>query len=286
VPAVRNRLGIARRRAQTLVQVGLREAALAENFVYVAPRAPHTTRECVLCPLQEQSPNSQDRLFNSWISGILDRDSPQFECRAWDGSDAVANPELSAQTDADVRYVADVIDAVKTKFNIDGDRIYVVGIGTGGFMAARLACERPELFRGVVSIAGGTFADPTRCAPKDAKTNVLFVHGTADHTVPIDGGENSHGVAFPSSDESFRIMGAAMSCANAYVTDTESMTLPADSSSLDVGVVKNIFQSCRDDVRVEQWRLQGVDHFFERPTSVKLFENVVEWLMSRGGTTI
>ena len=39
VPAVRNRLGIARRRQQTLVQSGLREAALDRNWIYVAPQS-------------------------------------------------------------------------------------------------------------------------------------------------------------------------------------------------------------------------------------------------------
>jgi hypothetical protein len=38
------------------------------------------------------------------------------------------------------------------------------------------------------------------------------------------------------------------------------------------------FASCDDGVSVEQWKLFGVDHFMERPTSERLFENVVAWL--------
>ena len=102
VPGSRNRLGMARRRQQRLVQTGLREAALAEDMVYIAPNAPRTTSECVLCNLQNDSPNSQDRLFASWITGILDRDSPSFQCRAWDGSDAVALADVAATDSRDV----------------------------------------------------------------------------------------------------------------------------------------------------------------------------------------
>lgn len=278
VPGSRNRLGMTRRRQQRLVQTGLREAALAEDMVYIAPDAPRTTNECVLCNLQNDSPNSQDRLFASWITGILERDSPSFQCRAWDGSDAVALADVAATDSRDVDYVLDVVAAAKKTFNIDEDRVYVVGVATGGFMATRLACERPDVFRGVVSIAGGTFADAERCRPpRGARTSVLAVHGTDDHTVPIKGGVNSRGVAFPSSDESFKTLGEAMGCSN-VVRKGEGEPLPADSPGLDVAVETRTFASCDDGVSVEQWKLFGVDHFMERPTSERLFENVIAWL--------
>jgi len=278
VPASRNRLGMTRRRQQRLVQTGLREAALAEDMVYVAPQAPRTTGECVLCHLQNDSPNSQDRLFASWITGILDRDSPSFQCRAWDGSDAVALAEVAAKDSRDVDYVLEVIEEAKKKFNIDDDRVYVVGVATGGFMATRLACEHPDAFRGVVSIAGGTFADAERCRPpRGERTSVLVLHGTDDHTVPIKGGVNSRGVAFPSADESFKTLGEAMGCSN-VVTKEDGEPLPADPPGLDVAVEKRKFASCDDGVLVEQWKIIGVDHFMERPTSERLFENVVAWL--------
>lgn len=276
VPAVRNRLGIARRRQQTLVQSGLREAALDRNWIYLAPRAPRTTRECVLCNLQESSPNSQDRLFGSWITGILARDSPEFECRAWDGSDAVALPEISATDDLDVKYILEVVAAAKKEFNVDEKRIYVVGIATGGFMASRLACEKPELFRGVVSLAGGTFSDASRCRPKSGETNVLLVHGTDDHTVPIDGGVNARGIPFPSADDSFSTLGKAMECANVVAKGMD--TLPADGNSVEVRVAKAKYDRCENNVDVEQWKLNGVDHFIERETSEALFYDVVTWL--------
>lgn len=75
------------------------------------------------------------------------------------------------------------------------------GIATGGFMANRLACEAPEMFAGVVSFAGSTWKDPSRCdPPAGAATNLLNIHGDADLTVPIDGGVNFVGVEFPSAD--------------------------------------------------------------------------------------
>lgn len=277
LPAVRNRLGFPRRRQQTLVQTGLREAVLEKDWLYASVAAPHTTNECVLCHLQEQSPNSQDRLFNSWITGIMERDSPQFQCRAWDATDAVANPERGGSGAADVRFVVDVVAKVKRAFSVDDARVFVVGIGTGGFMASRLACERPDLFRGVVSVAGGTHADSRKCRPSEAVTNVLFAHGTDDHTVPIAGGRNSRGVAFPSAKRSFAIMGAAMGCDDVVVS-SDTSRLPAEGDAPEIVVERNAYGACRDGVDVEQWLLNGVDHFFERSTSEKLFSDIVDWM--------
>lgn len=215
------------------------------------------------------------------MNGILARDSPEFECPAWDGSDAVALAEVAATDGSDIHFIEEIINATKKQFNIDETRIYVVGIATGGFMASRLACEKPELFKGVVSFAGGTFKDSSRCRPTTGETSVLLIHGTDDHTVPIAGGVNSRGVEFPSSDESFETMGDAMGCTNLVVQEESS--LPVDGIALpEVVVRKKRFAECKRDVKVEQWRLNGVDHFLERPTSEALFEDAVEWLQALG----
>jgi len=278
VPAPRNALNIDRRRQQTLVQTGLRHAVMdAGNWLYVYPDAPHVTRSCVLCNLQNDSPNPNDRLVGSYITGTLQRASPELMCRAWDGSDACCNAELSGDGD-DVRYIERVLDAVKAQFQVNEDGVYAFGIATGGFMANRLACEKPDMFRGVVSFAGATFKDPGRCKPNGA-TSVLEIHGTGDLTVPVNGGVNARGIAFPSSDETFDIIGAAMKCASSL--DSSTFTLPSEGRRMPpVKVRKSERQSCQDGVRVEQWLLEGVDHFMEKPTSEKLFEKAFDWLKS------
>ena len=43
----------------------------------------------------------------------------------------------------------------KQRFNIASNRVFLVGNGTGGTMALRLALQTPELFAGVVSLGGG-----------------------------------------------------------------------------------------------------------------------------------
>ncbi len=50
--------------------------------------------------------------------------------------------------------VTAAIDHATARFNIDPNRIFIAGCGSGGTMAFRIGLERPELFAGVVSING------------------------------------------------------------------------------------------------------------------------------------
>jgi phospholipase/carboxylesterase len=47
------------------------------------------------------------------------------------------------------------IDAARERFSIHPDRIYLVGQGSGGTAALRIACRHPDAFGGAVSLGGG-----------------------------------------------------------------------------------------------------------------------------------
>ena len=108
-------------------------------FLYAAPTAPHFTRKCALCNIGLDSPNAGDMLTVRFINSTLERVAPAWHCPAWDGSDACCNPEFSGASN-DVEYVLDLVDAIKSRHNVDPDRVYLFGIATGGFMANRIAC--------------------------------------------------------------------------------------------------------------------------------------------------
>ena len=46
------------------------------------------------------------------------------------------------------------IDHATARFNVDPNRIFIAGCGSGGTMAFRVGLERPDLFAGVISING------------------------------------------------------------------------------------------------------------------------------------
>lgn len=132
--------------------------------------------------------------------------------QAYTGFDAVANANdmlvaypdgvgrtwaalgVNSETLDDVGFLVALVDYVDEEFGIDQRRIYSFGLSQGGFMSFRLACERPDRFAAIGSVAGlmynGVFTD---CAPS-RPVPVMLVHGTADPVVPYAGTEIFPGV--------------------------------------------------------------------------------------------
>lgn len=83
----------------------------------------------------------------------------------------------------DVGFLARVVSDVSLAVRVDRARVYAAGFSNGGMMAMRAACERPDLFAAVASVAG-TLVAP--CAA-DRPVSVLQVTGMRDVLVPYRG---------------------------------------------------------------------------------------------------
>lgn len=88
----------------------------------------------------------------------------------------------------DVGFIRAVVDDLKTRVNIDAQRIFANGMSNGGMMSYRLACEAPDIFRAVASVTGtdGT----TSCNPGRAMP-VFHTHAKDDDRVLFNGGSGS-----------------------------------------------------------------------------------------------
>jgi len=93
----------------------------------------------------------------------------------------------------DVAYLSGLIEEAGTHFNIDPQRVYLVGHSNGGFMSYRMACDRSDLIAGVVSLAGSTWWDAADCG-SPGSVAVLQAHGTWDTSILFDGLEPQTGV--------------------------------------------------------------------------------------------
>ena len=87
----------------------------------------------------------------------------------------------------DVAYLSALVQNVQSNYNVDAKRIFFVGHSNGGFMSYRMACDRADMVAGVVSLAGATWDDNTKCNPSEP-VSVLQIHGTADGTIGFEGG--------------------------------------------------------------------------------------------------
>ena len=269
------------------MQIGMRERITSDQFLYLPLSAPHNTRSCALCNIASNSNNYlADRLTSNWINSTMSRIGPEFQCAAWAGSDACCNLEQSAnmKENNDAEYIVDAIERVKAAYpNIDASRVYVFGIATGGFMASRLACQKPEYFAGIASFAGASFYDESKCKPTKA-TNFLGVHGTGDTVVPIEGGVNIVGTKFPSFTRSMSILSSAFGCKSERF-DEDKFTLPTEATQRrapkEVNVDVTTYEQCRGEAALESWTIDGTDHFLEEKTSLELFRRITKWLLSQ-----
>ncbi len=112
------------------------------------------------------------------------------------------NAQIPLSTVDDVGFISSLALYLANKYNIDTNRIFVVGFSNGGYMAYTLACERPDVFRAAASVSGlmseGTWAslNPENLSPEKwleyselTPIPICHIHGTADRIVPIDGSE-------------------------------------------------------------------------------------------------
>lgn len=129
--------------------------------------------------------------------------------RFWNATDACCAGPVSNDVD-DSAYLATVIAKVRSQYNVDPRRIYVMGHSNGGFMSYRMACDHADVIAAVASLEGATFADPEACTPSEPVA-ALQVHGTADGTIGFEGGKIT-GAAYPSATETVEMWAAYNGC--------------------------------------------------------------------------
>ncbi len=177
--------------------------------------------------------------------GLVDRDGKPY----WNASDVCC--DIYETGVDDVAYLTGLVEDIQAAYSVDPARIHVVGHSNGGFMAYRLACERADLFAGIVSLAGAAaFADPATCAPA-MPVSVLQIHGTADETVPYDGNAN-----FP----------GAVASVERYATYDACTGSLAPSGTLDIekrlegAETTTSTASCPPGLATDLWTIDGGAH--------------------------
>jgi polyhydroxybutyrate depolymerase len=88
----------------------------------------------------------------------------------------------------DVAFIRTLIAETSRSYPVDAKRIYSAGISNGGFFAQKLACELADQMAAVASVAA-TMPEPlvATCEPS-RPVSVLFMHGTEDRLVHVEGG--------------------------------------------------------------------------------------------------
>lgn len=118
---------------------------------------------------------------------LLSRARDAARTRGW----IVATPDagralwyLQALGGQDVTFIRNVVADVARRACIHRGRQFVMGMSNGAAMSAALTCAVPNTFRAAAAVGGLSIAGACLERPRP----ILAVHGTADRTVPYQGG--------------------------------------------------------------------------------------------------
>jgi len=150
----------------------------------------------------------------------------------------------------DVRFVADLIDELESRYTIDPARIYANGMSNGGGMAFVLSCTLSDRIAAIGMVAAAQSLAWDWCTDRRPVPMVSF-HGTADPVIPYAGGPSPVGPAatFPS------VPGWAASWAkrNGCQPDPVESAAAADVSLRQ-------YQACSGNAAVELYTIKGGGH--------------------------
>jgi polyhydroxybutyrate depolymerase len=166
--------------------------------------------------------------------------------RAWNAGSCCGRPQ---QTNVDdVGFITAMVAAIGQQIAIDPAHVYVTGMSNGGMMSLRLACQT-DMFAAIAPVAGTLLTDCSRAQP----TSVLQIHGTADESVPYDGGPGKSLTV----DGAPRINGPSVPSVNATWRGIDACGPPVSSTA---GSVTTETAGCPDGRTVELISVAGAGH--------------------------
>ncbi len=170
---------------------------------------------------------------------------PKGDWRAW-GLD-----ETSRRGVSDAVFLAQVVDDVAARVNIDRTRIYAVGFSNGGFMAQALACSGRLHLAGVAVVSSGLAASAAESCRPDGPTPFLLIQGTGDPIVPV-GGAGTGKDRILSSNATLAFWGGVNGCSGFAKS-------AAPSGEVGVAVTHETGVHCRG-AATQAWFIDGAGH--------------------------
>jgi poly(3-hydroxybutyrate) depolymerase len=173
---------------------------------------------------------------------------------------------------SDELFTTDLVNSVKSTFCIDVSRVYAVGYSNGGGFVNTLACSAQHggQFAAFASFAAALYTDvsgETNCSPARSPLPVFETHGSADGTIPYNGG-TGRGGPLPAVPEWLGRWSARNKCTGSTTTDRgNGVTDQSWTCAGKAGLLRHI-------------RMQGQGHGYPGPTNAQLFMTsaILNWL--------
>ncbi|HEX3496925.1 MAG TPA: phospholipase [Methylocella sp.] len=121
----------------------------------------------------------------------------------------------------DVVFIHDLIAKFVTRGIADRGKVFLVGMGTGGMMALRLACDERNVFAGMAVLGASLPSDLEASCKPSHPIPLMMIAGTADTVVPLQGDKASlprGKTELLSIDATLGLFGKAAGCAGGMTT--------------------------------------------------------------------
>ncbi len=150
----------------------------------------------------------------------------------------------------DVRFIAELIDTLRSSYSIDPTRIYADGLSNGGGMAFLLSCTMSDRIAAVGLVASAQFLPWSACKDQRAVPMIAF-HGTDDRFTPYHGGTSwvARDHVFPSIPVFTATWARRNRCAGSPVESR----VAADVTRLE-------YTGCAEDADVVLYTIHGGGH--------------------------
>lgn len=104
------------------------------------------------------------------------------------GINAHWNDTRALSSADDGGFVRALVTELERRYPVDSRRVYATGISNGGFFSTRLACELADKIAAIASVAATMPETLVPVCRPSAPVSVMFMHGTKDPLVHIEGG--------------------------------------------------------------------------------------------------
>jgi poly(hydroxyalkanoate) depolymerase family esterase len=177
---------------------------------------------------------------------------------------------------ADPAAIAGITRAVMKRWNIDRQRVYLMGMSAGSFMTSIMAAAYPELYAAVGIMAGGAYAD-AGCLftgtgiPAQTSAQMAYDEmGSRARVVPrlVMGGDADQGVPPACADKALE---QGLRTDNLVISGSQTTPIPLEPDSVrEVKAVKpggydSTVRTYRDPdgcLIGQRWLIHGMNHFW------------------------
>jgi len=166
----------------------------------------------------------------------------------------------------DLLFLTRLISYFSIRYNIDKEKIFLVGFSNGGFLTTRAACETKGIFRAYAIVGAGISLNlKSLCNNPDPKP-FLFIWGMMDELVPFQGGEiflatrdgrKSLGIT-ASYAETLAFFQRKLNCRNEEIHELSQRSLPSHQGE----ILHTYYSSCDQGSFVEGYAVRNGKHIW------------------------